>query len=67
VKDTAALLCLFIGLVFCGLGCYVHYSTVADIPAAAMTLRLQWSGWEYGAAGLVFLFICWLLLESKSK
>jgi len=32
-----------------------------------MTMRLQWSGWEGGLTGTIFLFIGWLILESVSK
>jgi hypothetical protein len=51
VKRFSGLICLFFGLVLCGLGLYFHYRAVADIPAAAMTMRLQWSGWELGIPG----------------
>jgi hypothetical protein len=31
--------------------------TVMDIPAAAMTQRLELSGWEWGVGGLLFYFV----------
>jgi hypothetical protein len=66
VKGVSGLICLFIGLVLCGLGLYVHYRAVVDIPAAAMTMRLQWSGWEWGIPGAAFLFFTVMLL-GKAK
>jgi hypothetical protein len=68
VKVVFGLLWFFGGLALCLVGCYVHYTTVVGIPAAAMTLRLEWSGWEWFAGGAFFFFVTGLcFLDKKSK
>lgn len=54
-NDRVILACFFIGIGFMLVGAYVHVTTIADIPAAEMTLRLEWSGWEWGLGTLFFL------------
>ncbi len=65
MKTGFGCLGILIGILLCSVGCYVHYTTVADIPAAAMTMRLQWSGWLWGLIGLVLLFGGWKILPDK--
>jgi len=67
MKGGFGCLGIVLGLLLCWTGCYVHYTTVADIPAASMTLRLEWSGWEWGAVGLVFLLGGFTLFDSDDK
>jgi hypothetical protein len=63
VKGISGILCAFVGLALVGMGVYVHYVTVMDIPAAAMTQRLELSGWEWDVGGAIFFFISWLCLK----
>ncbi len=63
MKETVGFICILIGIVLVGMGLYSHYTTVIDIPAAAMTQRLEWSGWEWSAGGLAFWFVSWMCLQ----
>jgi hypothetical protein len=65
MKDRAAIVCFLVGLGLILVGAYVHVTTVADIPEAAMTLRLEWSGWEWGAGAIFFFFLTWCFREAK--
>jgi hypothetical protein len=56
MKGGLGCLSILVGVLLVAVGLYVHYTTIADIPAASMTLRLQWSGWEWFVPGLVLFF-----------
>lgn len=56
MKGGFGCLCILAGVVLIAIGVYVHYTTIADIPAASMTLRLEWSGWEWVVPGAVLFF-----------
>jgi hypothetical protein len=57
MKGLFGLCCWFVSAVLFAIGLYVHVMTVMDIPAAAMTQRLELSGWEWGVGGLLFYFV----------
>jgi hypothetical protein len=58
-QSILGLVCFFLGLVLILIGCYVHWTIIADIPAAAMTARLEFSGWEWGAGAALCFFLTW--------
>jgi hypothetical protein len=51
------IVCFSGGIVLLLVGCYMHVTTIADIPAAEMTLRLQWTGWEWGVGGMLLMAV----------
>jgi hypothetical protein len=63
MKEIVGFVCILIGVLLIGIGVYVHWTTVIDIPAAAMTQRLEWSGWGWDAGGLASWFVSWLCLQ----
>jgi hypothetical protein len=65
MRDKVEFALFFIGLGLCVMGVYDHFVTVADIPSPSMTLPLEWSGWEWDAAGLASFFLCWMVFSTK--
>jgi len=63
VKGIFGITCAFVGLALVGMGVYVHHMTIMDVPAAALTQRLEWIGWEWHAGGFFCFFVSWLCLK----
>jgi hypothetical protein len=63
MKGCLGLTCWVVSAILLLIGLYVHFMTVMDIPAAAMTQRLELSGWEWGVGALLFFFVSWYLTK----